>query len=348
MFVFTKTMEIKAGSVKDPYTGKSLIEPYNSMTNSNQIAVVKNIYQPLDSPAKKAGLKNNDEIIRIDNEAVSNFQMILEKISTSGDKKEKIITVKRGSRIIDFRIKPIINPDTGQSRIGIIPNPDWAYHASTKIAGFPDDSPAQKAGLKTGDRIIQINNKKINSCFDIVKYISARPGELLSISIERDNKKLSFPVKTINIKGKGRIQASFKNMIYISKSKNILFAVFDGFKEANDTIKKIIYGLKLMVTGKINMKKAIAGPVKIVNIIGEVTKTGGILMFFYITAFISIYLGFFNLLPIPALDGSYIIIFLFEMIFRTKLNYKYILVIQNIFLFIIIGLMLWVTSNDII
>ena len=344
---FNKTVKLKINSIADPYTGESLIRPYNEKNKNNQISVAEYVYKPFDSPAKKAGLKDHDEIIKIDEEDILNFQMILEKISTSGDKKEKRITIKRNNKIKNFNIKPIINPNTGQSRIGI--NPDISSHLTTQIDSLLKGFPAQKGGLKINDRIIKINNKKIISNNDIKKYISNMPGKLLTIYVKRDNNIKSFRVKTTNIEGKGMIGAGFHldNKQYVVKSKNFFISIGDGFNQANEKIKQVFYSLKLMISGKVNAKKAIAGPIGIVHIMGKMTNEGGILMFIYIIAIISVMLGVFNLLPIPAIDGSYILIFSFELIFRKKPNYKVIQIVQYVFFLILMGLILLVSINDI-
>ncbi len=338
---FKKTIKLNINSVIDPYTGESLIKPYKKNSKSNQISIITYVNKPFNSPAKKAGLKDGDKIIKINGEDVAHWQIVLEKIITSGDKKEIILTVKRNNKLKDIHVKPIIEADTGRSLIGI--EPDFT---TTKIESIIKNSPDERSGLKKGDQIIKINNKKIKIFKELSDYVSKRPGEVITIYAKRDNKILPFSVKTTNIKGKGLIGIS-KSIIYTSRSKNIFSAIADGFKMGNDRIKQMVYSVIVIISGKVNVKKAVKGPVGIITFIGDMTKTGGILALFSIMGFISIWLGLFNLLPIPALDGSYIVIFLFEMIFRKKLNYKVIQVVQYIFFFILMGLMVLVTINDI-
>ena len=159
----------------------------------------------------------------------------------------------------------------------------------------------------------------------------------------------AYELKTSNIEGKGMIGAGFHldNKQYVVKSKNFFISIGDGFNQANEKIKQVFYSLKLMISGKVNAKKAIAGPIGIVHIMGKMTNEGGILMFIYIIAIISVMLGVFNLLPIPAIDGSYILIFSFELIFRKKPNYKVIQIVQYVFFLILMGLILLVSINDI-
>ena len=314
------------------------------ITFSNRILVSDKISIgeiEINSPAGLAGLKNGDKIIKIGGKEISNWQMIIENIVMAGDYKEIIITVKRNNEILEFPIRPIVNPNTGASQIGIIP------YMSNKIDNVVTNWPANKMGIKTNDTIIKIDNKIINNFADLRDYISERPGELLTIYVKRNEEILPFKIKTTNVKDKGMIGAFFhsRTETYVSRSKNIFYAIGDGFMEANRKIVQWVYGLRLLFSGKIKVKKAVSGPVGIVHFIGDITEAGGIIGFLYITGFISIMLGLINLLPIPALDGSYMLIFLFEMITRKKLNYKVVQIVQYVGLMLIIGLSLLLVYN---
>ncbi len=315
-------------------------------TYENKIIVLDKIFingKEVASPAKMAGLKDNDILLKIDGKNVRNWYQIRQEIITAGDNNFKEITVKRKNKILKFKIKPIVMPETGGSVIGIIP---WV---SNEIELVATNTPAFKAGLKPGDKIIQINNKRISNFKDAKLIIAQNPDKYIKIKVLRNRKILNFRIKPKNINGGGVLGVVFKskNVEYINKSKNIFKGIYNGFFRANRVIKDVLYSLRVIFTGRVIKRKAVSGPVKIVYATGEAAKKGGIAYFFYIIGFVSIAVAFFNLLPIPAVDGSYILIFLIEFIIRRQISYKVIKILQKVGLVLIAILAVIIIINDI-
>jgi len=165
-------------------------------------------------------------------------------------------------------------------------------------------SPAFEAGLQPGDIILSIDGVKMESWNDVIHYINAHPGRQITLIILRDNMELSVPVVPAEEGGKGLIGIA---PVY---QKYLFFpSIALGFNYTWFFIKLIFISLYQMVRGMIPAD--IAGPVGIIAVVAEVTKTGWSNLF-YLAAVISINLGIINLLPIPALDGSRILFLLVE------------------------------------
>ncbi|MBU1078735.1 MAG: RIP metalloprotease RseP [Spirochaetes bacterium] len=313
-------------------------------TYTNRVSVMKNITinkKQILSPAVSAGMKEGDSIIKIDGEEITDWTMIRKTLVISGDKDKRAVTIKRGNTVQELKIKPVLDPDTGASVIGVLP------HAGNRIADVTKDEPAQKAGLRVNDAIIRINKKKIDNFYDLQEIISKNPDKRISLQALRNGRIMNYNLKVKNIEGKGFIGVSFeqKGTTHIARSKNILHAVSDGFNRANGVVSEVIYGLKLMVSGKIRVLKAVKSPVAIIYYAGK-TSEAGLLSFIWFMGYISIALAFFNLLPIPAVDGSYILFFLFELISGKKLNFKVIRVIQYVGLMVLMTLLAFLMLND--
>ena len=194
-------------------------------------------------------------------------------------------------------------------------------------------SVAKDAGLCTGDKIIQINNSKINDFSDIIENVSTRPDEDLYIRVDRDGKILEFTVHSQLNKdsgtGKIGIAADTNDVIENHTPEyNFFEAIGNGFIEANKAVVLTFKSFKILFKG-INVSKAVSGPARVTDMLGTTVKEGfsigireGFVSMFSLMGVISISLFIMNLLPVPVLDGGIILIALIETIFRKKVKPK--------------------------
>lgn len=169
--------------------------------------------------------------------------------------------------------------------------------------------PAEKVGLKPGDRVVSINGLEIKSWEELTAPIHQNPGKKLVLKIQRGQNIITKEITPITDQKTQRgVIGITAREIFIpqSFSKSVNLAAVN-FKEYFSQITGVLG--KLFVNK--DTVKEISGPVGIVKVIGDAAKTGMVYIL-YLTAVISINLGIFNLLPIPALDGSRIIFLLLE------------------------------------
>jgi len=171
------------------------------------------------------------------------------------------------------------------------------------------NEPAYEAGLKAGDKVILVDNVKVNTWRDIQNAISKSSSEEINILIERNNKTFEFEIKPISIEDRKMI-----GIVPVTQ-KSLLYGLKNSVTQTKDLFGKMFDFFARLFRGNINSDE-VGGPVKIVSIIGEASKYG-FLNVLFLTGLISLNLGFFNLLPIPALDGSRLIFLLIEL-FRGK------------------------------
>ncbi|MGI6686612.1 MAG: RIP metalloprotease RseP [Bacillota bacterium] len=166
--------------------------------------------------------------------------------------------------------------------------------------------PAVQAGLQPGDRIVAINEQKVETWRELVTIIHESPEEKITLTVHRDDK-----VQRIQVVPRKDPDSGF-GMIGIMQSwerKGLLSATVLGLEQAYEFTKLIIVSLLQMITGAIEPE--VAGPVGVVSMVGEVSRFGiGSLMTF--AGILSINLGLINLFPIPALDGSRLVFLAFE------------------------------------
>ena len=238
----------------------------------------------------------------------------------------------------------------------------YSYSNKIIIASELDSSiqsQAGKAGLKTGDEIIKINNKKIEDFSDIIFEISKRPDEDIEISVLRDKEIIEFSVHSVLDKtsGTGKIGISADTTTLLKKvikSKNFFLAIKDGFLESLNMTFLTLKGIFTLFKG-VDLKNQVSGPARVADMIGEVVsesatqgKKAVFINLLNFMALISISLFLMNLLPIPVLDGALILFALIEGIFRIRLHPKFYYYIQFIGIFIIIIIFIIGVSGDFI
>lgn len=201
------------------------------------------------------------------------------------------------------------------------------------------DVPAEQAGLKSGDKIISINDIKVNKWEEVVDQINESNNRRIKISIIRDSKVIEFKVNSIEKDGRNIIGISpviKKSLTYAIKSasSNIVFMLTMMFKFFGNLIQ-----------GNVNTAE-IAGPIGMVQHIGSASEQGFLAVLF-MAAIISVNLGFFNLLPIPALDGSRLMFLLIESIRGKKIDPEKEGFIHFIGFIVLIAIMILVAYKDI-
>ena len=223
------------------------------------------------------------------------------------------------------------------------------------------NSPAQKAGLKMGDIILNIDGHKFDSTNKIGTYISQRVNQEINITVKRKDNIL---VKKTEIVPYGKIFSEETSPVE-DKSHGVVGIVFaktgivsypwqqaiiKGIKQTFLLIGRLFYGLWLILKTLIVKKKLIGqvmGPVGI-TVLATQSARAGFVYFLQIIALLSVAVGAFQLIPFPALDGSRIVSSVVEGITRKRISPK----IENIGLtigfYLLIFLLIWVTSREVI
>ena len=123
--------------------------------------------------------------------------------------------------------------------------------------------------------------------------------------------------------------------------------IVQSFKQTLAAVNQTYKSLKMMVTGKVNFKTDVGGPVSIIRMSSEAAKNG-IWNLMNFIAFISINLAVFNMLPFPALDGGWTVLLIIELITRRKVPEKIVGAINYVGIMLLFGLMIVVTIKDIL
>lgn len=214
---------------------------------------------------------------------------------------------------------------------------------TTNQVTVTDGGALQAAGVETGVRILEINGQQVSDYKDVSNILAqvnekAKEAPVLNLLVEEDGKEKTLQVTTIKDQGYFRLGVS----PYLKTG--FVETIVGGFQEAGATALLIVNALKNIIAS-FDVKQ-LGGPVAIYNVSSQAAE-GGILPVLRLLAMLSINLGIFNLIPIPALDGGKILINLIEAIRRKPLKQETESYITLVGVAIMVVLMLVVTWNDI-
>jgi len=224
---------------------------------------------------------------------------------------------------------------------------------TSTIGSTLEDYPAVQAGLKSGDRVIEIDGKPIEYWEDILDAIHKKTEGRLQVKVLRGRRELNYKITPEVKHAKNVFGQDIKlALIGISPSEEIEFVKYaplqSVYLSANRVwgLTRVTYiGLWRIVTGGISFKESVAGPIGIYIITAQAARLG-LVYVLQILAMISVCLAIFNLLPIPVLDGGHLLFLAIEKIRRKPLSPKLYEKITNVGLFFLILLMVFVFFND--
>jgi regulator of sigma E protease len=223
------------------------------------------------------------------------------------------------------------------------------------IGGLMKGRPAIRAGLKKGDIITSVNGIKVKSWAGLSKYIEKFGRHTITLGVKENNEYHEVKLKPELTRGLNIYQQKIKRYIIgITPSNKAVFYKYGGlwgsFYSAVKEIWFVIYitvvSLFYLIAGKLPASD-LGGPIMIAQLSGRAASLG-VSGFFYFIAFISVNIGFVNLLPIPALDGGHLLFSVIEMVKRSPLSIKFQETAAKVGFALLILLLLFVSYNDII
>ncbi len=210
------------------------------------------------------------------------------------------------------------------------------------------NSAASTSGIEAGDVILEINGHSISTTDDISLYLAiADPEEASDIKIEKED----GSVETYSVQPKKKkVDGETTYQYGIGMEQEVEYGIFSAirwtFKKTGSIFKQMGVTVYYLFTGGIGLSQ-LSGPVGIFSIVGDQASTG-IMNILYLVAFLSINVGFINLLPLPAFDGGHILFIIIEKIKGSPVKPETENMIHTIGLFLLMLLMVVITFNDIL
>ncbi|MBR6502125.1 MAG: M50 family metallopeptidase [Clostridia bacterium] len=216
---------------------------------------------------------------------------------------------------------------------------------TTKIAGFKENAVSSQCGLEIGDEILAIDGRTIFSEMDLSYAFTNVADGKIDIIVERDGEEIELKDVRFATKEIDGISYLTFDFYVEAKEKTFWSYITETFNTAISYGAVVLRSLIDLITGKYGIS-AVSGPVGVTAAIGSVAKQS-LFDLIPIMALITINLGLFNLLPLPALDGGRLVFILFEMIFRKPVPQKYESLVHFVGIVVLLGFMVLISFKDI-
>ncbi len=214
----------------------------------------------------------------------------------------------------------------------------------TMESGNP--APSEQSGLREGDVITHVNGNRVFIQDELYYLIQWEGGaKPVDLTVRRDGKIMHLSVRFSAHSASGMALGS-PDFYTVRENKNPLTIIKHAFFKTTNMATMVWDSLISLITGKVSMG-AVSGPVGVTTVIAD-SASDYFPNFFALVSFISINLGIFNLLPLPALDGGHVFYTLIELVTRRRLPAKVIGIIDTVGLIILFGFMIIITGKDII
>jgi regulator of sigma E protease len=325
---------------------------FNVLSSDNRIVLASDYtldYKPTDAPppATRAGLRTGDRVTAIDGRPIGNFQELTERVAMSAGRTLRF-TVERGGSQIQAGVTPELDKQTGGGRIGV-----YAWN-ETVVESVRVGSSGHLAGLLRGDRIVSTDGRPVAHLIDLAALLSVRPERVL-LGVEREGSLREVDMKVFyDASGNADLGLTFRLNVYRSPRLSVPGAVAAGAREAVRSVDMAVTGIATLFKG-VNLRNAVAGPLRISYYVGAVATSGfatgfgaGVVSFFRFLCLLSVTLFVMNLLPLPALDGGQIVVFVVEAVRRRPARPRVVNAVQLAGFAVVASLLLVFTVSDIL
>ena len=294
-----------------------------------------------------ATIESGSRVLRIDGEATDDW----------GDVVGGLYGAEPGSRTLELaeptRTLTIQVPEDEAARRALAGAlQPWI---ESGVGSVVPGSPADAAGLEGGDRIVRVGDAPVESWWDFQREIESRPGQRVELTLSRDGREL---VRVVNVAAEeerrgettvvvGRVGVYQPNAEMAYASASLGEAVGYGWNQTVGVTVYILDFLRQLVTGGISPRSV--GSIITIGQASSQAAQEGMQVFLGFMALFSVNLAVLNLLPIPVLDGGHLLFLGIEAIRGGRaLSIEQRLRWSNVGFILLVGIMLWALSNDVL
>lgn len=328
-----------------------------AMLGSQQVRPVIGYVAP-HSIAAEAGLREGQEILSVDGSNTIGWGAVtLQLVRRLGETGTLDIRVREPGSSIERNYqlnlaawqRGVDEPEP-LSALGVRP---WRPQVPAVLAQLDAQGPAAAAGLRNGDKLLVIDDVRVDDWQQLVDAVRVRPGRSVVLSIERDGRVQLINV-TLASRGEGEARVGYLGAGATATDwpadmlRDVSYgpgeAVLQSIQRTWSMSLLTLDSLKKMLFGELSVKN-LSGPITIAKVAGTSAQSG-IADFLNFLAYLSISLGVLNLLPIPVLDGGHLLFYLCEWVRGKPLPERVQAWGMQIGISLVIGVMLLALFND--
>jgi regulator of sigma E protease len=299
-------------------------------------------YVTTDSPADSLGFMKGDLIKSINGVAVENWDDIRNEIYINTIGEDLSITVSRNGIEENLFVPRKRIPDIEKQGELVTPEGYKPY-----VAEVMKDTPAEAAGLLSGDIILSLNGTVLSRSYEFIEIVSKNPGVALQTQLLRGSDTIKVAVIPAS---DGKIGIAI-NDIFEGKTEFKTFGFFESFYVAGEdlvNLTKVTFSVaSKVIGGQVEFGKAFGGPVRIAQLAAKSADVG-IESFLFFLAVLSLSLALINIMPFPVLDGGHLLMIIIETIARREIPVKVKIAINNTGFVLLLLLMAFIIYNDIL
>lgn len=290
-------------------------------------------------------LQRGDRIVAVNGASVTSWEALLERLFTLPPP----ITVQIEGRPAPLALTVPLD-ETARTALVKALDPLFAPVIDSVVTG----APAQRAGLRGGDRVVAVDGAPVVSWFQFTRIVRGSEGRSLSIEVDRDGARLTLALtpERRSVTDPHTEKNQMGGFLGISPRAPVVHERFGiagsiavGTRRSVQVGGQVLGAVVGLVTGRVSVRE-LGGPIRIGQVSGEAARMGvGALV--TLMAVLSINLAILNLLPIPVLDGGGLLFLLAEAIRRKPFSVELRARLTNVGLIVVAAIMLFAISNDV-
>ncbi len=221
------------------------------------------------------------------------------------------------------------------------------YLGTTVVHSYADDNISAAYGILPGDEIVKIGKTPVHTLYDLSYEISEQGYRPVDVTVIRNGERVTLPGVMFPVVAQQGVAFGMQDFIvWAEPNFNVGTILKHSFWRCCSVVKMVYDSIEGLITNRYGVE-AVSGPIGITEVIGEAAKSSW-LDVLHLLVLISVNLGIMNLLPLPALDGGHIILYVIEAIRRKPIKPEVEGLINFIGLVLLLGLAILISIKDVI